>query len=114
MVTAARLRRSADIARTRTEGFAHGDRAFGVWSRANAVGSPRLAVSTQRGFGGAVARNRARRRLREAVRVELRGRAGAPALDLVMVARPGLARASAAALRAQVAREVDRLARLPA
>lgn len=114
MVIAARLRRSADIARTRTEGLAHGDRAFGVWSRANAVGSPRLAVSTQRGFGGAVARNRARRRLREAVRVELRGRAGAPALDLVLVARPGLARASAAALRAQVAREIDRLARLPA
>jgi len=114
VVTAARLRRSADIARTRTEGLAHGDRAFGLWSRANAVGAPRLAVSTQRGFGGAVARNRARRRLREAVRVDLRERAGVPAIDLVLVARPGLARASAAALRARVASEIDRLIGLPA
>lgn len=109
MVTAARLRRSADIARVRSEGRAHGDDTFGAWAWASAAGALRLAVSTQRSIGGAVARNRARRRLREAVRVELRGHASMPALDLVFVARPGLARASAAVVRAGVAREIDRL-----
>jgi ribonuclease P protein component len=47
---------------------------------------PRLAVSAGRGFATAVARNRARRILREACRLALRDRG--VAWDLILVARP--------------------------
>ena len=51
-----------------------------------AVARVGLAVSTK--VGGSVVRNRVKRRLREAIRHEL---SLLPAVDLVIVARPGLA-----------------------
>jgi len=48
----------------------------------------RLGLTASRKVGNAVARNRARRRLREAARKVLAGRA-LPAYDLVLVARAG-------------------------
>lgn len=111
MVIAARLRRTADIVRVRSEGSLVGDRLLSLRAASGIGRSLRLAASSQRGIGSAVVRNRARRRLREAIRADLRGRTGVPALDVVAVARPALLRASAATLRASVHRELDELLR---
>lgn len=67
----------------------------------------RIAVTASRALGGAVARNRARRRVREAFRVALRDRDVRAGRDIVVsVRRPAIA-APAAAIRAAVARELD-------
>jgi ribosomal protein L34/ribonuclease P protein component len=61
-------------------------------------GETRIGLSTPRTLGGAVQRNRVRRRLRELVRARL-GRIG-PGWDLLIIARPGAAEASHAELGA--------------
>jgi len=58
------------------------------WRRLPADCSSRLGVITSRRVGGAVARNRARRLLREAFR--LHQHSLSPAVDLVLVARPSI------------------------
>jgi ribonuclease P protein component len=87
MLVAARLKGAGDLRLA----VARGQRAEvgPVIVYARNTGEPRPArvgVSTTKGVGGAVVRNRARRRLREAVR-----RAGAlrPGCDVVVVAGPG-------------------------
>lgn len=109
MVIAARLRRSVDITAVQSSGAPGGGRLFSLRSLPSGEGYLRLAVSSQRSCGSAVQRNRLRRRLREAVRVDLRARQSMPATDLVVVARPGLAQATPELLRAAVTRELDRL-----
>ncbi len=99
---AARLRRASDIALARARGSTHNDRMFSLWARPNGLLVARVAVSAPRTIGGAVVRNRARRRLREAVRAELRPLAG-QGRDLLVVARREALGADAAALRAAVA-----------
>lgn len=84
MVVAARLRRSTDIDIVRTRGRAVRRPAFALRALAGPAGVPRLAVSAPRTLGGAVIRNRARRRLREAFRKAFTSTA---ALDVVVVAR---------------------------
>jgi len=66
-------------------------------------GSPRLAVSAPRTLGGAVDRNRARRRLRDAFRAALRD----DPLDLLVTARPPAADTPFAALVAEARAAVD-------
>lgn len=107
MVDAARLRRSSDIAAVRSEGRILSDPRFALRVRANGSGTLRLAVSATRGVGTAVRRNRARRRLREAIRTSLASRASAPAVDLLVAARRGALDAPAPELRAAVARLLD-------
>ncbi len=102
---AARLRRASDIALARERGSSHNDRMFSLWARPNGLMVVRIAVSAPRTIGGAVVRNRARRRLREAIRAELRPLAG-QGRDLLVVARPEALRADAVALRAAVARSL--------
>ncbi|OLC11084.1 MAG: hypothetical protein AUH39_00425 [Chloroflexi bacterium 13_1_40CM_67_9] len=72
---AARLRRDADIAAVWSEGIA------------------------PRSLGRAVARNRSRRRLREAFRGAIRDLARGPGCDLVIVARPQIASAAFGEIR---------------
>ena len=105
---AARLRRSLDIARCRAEGIAHTDRLFSLRARPSGLDTVRVAVSASRAVGSAVRRNRARRRIREALRVELAGRSLRPGtgVDLLFAARSAAVDAPAAALRVAVARQL--------
>ena len=72
---------------------------------------PRLGLAVSRRVDRrAVARNRIKRLVREAFRLSA---ADLPALDLVLVARPDAAKASATALRADLAQLWQRLRALP-
>jgi ribonuclease P protein component len=101
-VDAARLRRNADIAALRSEGWKLQHALFSLRVRPNGLVSVRLAVSAPRTLGRAVSRNRARRRLREALRAETALAQGSSGFDLLAVARSPLATASPAALRGAV------------
>ncbi len=103
MMDAARLRRASDIALVRAGGAAHHDRIFSLRARPNGLTVARVAVSVPRTIGSAVVRNRTRRRLREAIRAELRSLAS-DGRDLLFVLRPAAVSTDAAALRAAVAR----------
>lgn len=75
----------------------------------------RVGVATARRIPGAVARNRAKRRVREAVRVSLPaglggGRMGTP-YDVVLIARPAALTAPLDQLTAEVRRVWERLDR---
>ncbi len=92
-----RLERSAEFARVRTEGRAHRGSllVLGILETGDALPF-RAGFVTSKRIGGAVLRNRTRRRLRETLRKhQHRLRAG---LWLVFVARPSAARASSSAL----------------
>jgi ribonuclease P protein component len=94
---AARIKQGRDFARLRQ----HGERlALGClianWRRLPAESSSRLGVITASRIGSAVVRNRARRLLRETFRVHQHDLA-AP-VELVLVARPSIARKGFAAV----------------
>ncbi len=76
---------------------------------ANDLGNNRYGFITSKRLGGAVVRNRVRRRLREAVRVlPLR-----PGWDVVLAAKTAAARANFQALRGAVADLLTRAGLLP-
>lgn len=83
------------------------DRLFTIRARRNGLDIVRIAVASPRSLGGAVRRARARRRVREAIRILLRSRRAAPGTDLFVVTRPQALDAPSEALRAAVARELD-------
>ena len=107
---AARLRRGEDIARVRAEGIARNDRLFSLRALNSDQPAVRVAVSSSRAVGNAVKRNRARRRVREALRIALRTHPAA-GVDLVLLARPASLGATAADLRVAVERELGRVLR---
>jgi ribonuclease P protein component len=93
--------------------FARGARLDGRWfllvAAANGRAFDRLGLAVNRRTGGAVARNRARRLLREAFR-----RVAPPAdpgLDLVVVARAGLAGLGQAEVDRELRRGLERVRR---
>lgn len=106
---AARLRRGEDIARVRAEGIARNDKLFSLRALSTDQPAVRVAVSSSRAVGSSVKRNRARRRVREAVRTVLRDRATAGGMDLVLLARPAALSATPADLRGAVERELQRV-----
>src|ERR671937_1832582 len=69
--------------------YAQGSVVLYVAKRSTGSGPARAGLVVSRKVGGAVARNRAKRLLREALRLE--GRDLPEGLDLVLVARPSIA-----------------------
>jgi ribonuclease P protein component len=105
---AARLRRGEDIARVRAEGVARSDKLFSLRALPSDQPTVRVAVAASRAVGGAVKRNRARRRVREAVRQVLAARhTPKTGVDLVLMVRPAALDAAAADVRGAVQRELD-------
>jgi ribonuclease P protein component len=109
-VDAARLRRDADIAAVWSEGMKVQHSMFAVRARVNGLGVIRIAVAAPRSLGRAVARNRSRRRIREAFRAAIRDLPNRPGCDVVIVARPPTASAAFADLRAAAAAALASLA----
>jgi len=105
---AARLRRGEDIARVRAEGIARNDKLFSLRALTTDLAAVRVAVASSRAVGGAVDRNRARRRIREALRQALAPRRSHPGADLLVIARPAALSATASDLRSAVERELER------
>lgn len=83
---------------------------FALRARPNGLDAIRVAVAAPRSLGRAVARNRSRRRLREAFRGAIRDLAQGPGCDLVIVARPPTASAPFADLRTAAATAIGSLA----
>jgi len=104
LVDAARLRHTKDITSVRTNGLVRSDRHLSIRARPNEQGLVRVAVSATRDLGTSVRRNRARRRVREALRHELRAWASAPGMDLVIAARKAAFDAPVAELHVSVRR----------
>lgn len=96
---AVRLCRAADFARMRREGESfHGRLMVLSVLRLGSGEIPRFGIVTSKRVGGAVQRNRVRRRMREILRVAQNGIVRG--VWLVLVARPAAAVAEVAELRA--------------
>jgi len=110
-VEAARLRRDADIAAVWSEGMKIQHAMFALRARPNGLDVIRIAVAAPRSLGRAVARNRSRRRLREAFRSAITGLASGAGYDLVVVTRPHVASAPFGDLRTAAAAALAALSR---
>lgn len=95
-----RLRRSADFQRVRRTGRSYAHPLVILVASPNDTSTTRFGITTARGIGSAVRRNRAKRRLRELARLSLPRLA--PGWDLLLIARPGAESAPAADLRQAV------------
>jgi ribonuclease P protein component len=109
-VDAARLRRDADIAAVWSEGMKIQHGLFALRARPNGLGVIRVAVAAPRSLGRAVARNRSRRRLREAFRAAIGDLKRGPGCDVVIVARPQIASTAFADLRTAASGALESLA----
>lgn len=106
VMRAARLRRSSDIARVRTEGRAIRRNAFVVRVRRGDGAAVRVAVVAPGSVGRAVSRNRARRRVREAFRHALAPISLSAGADMLVTVRREAGRADFRALAADAASAV--------
>jgi len=96
-----RLRRKSDFDAARLRGRRMSDGFFTVTASVNQAGAARLGMAVAvRAAGGAVARNRIRRIIRESFRLHQRE---IPAVDLVVSARAAAAAASRRELHASLA-----------
>lgn len=96
-----RLRHSTDFQAVRAGRKGAGDDVLRVRVLANSLGHPRVGVVVTKRLGGAVVRNRLRRRLQ----AEVGGRLGSlGAYDLVLLPQPSAVTACSGALRASLAR----------
>jgi ribonuclease P protein component len=96
-----RLRRKSDFDAAYARGRRMSDGFFAVTATLNQSGAPRLGLAVAvRAAGGAVARNRLRRIIRESFRVH---QLELPPVDLVVSVRPRARDASGAALRESLA-----------
>ena len=84
---------------------------FALRARPNGLDVIRIAVAAPRSLGRAVARNRSRRRLREAFRAATAELASSRGYDVVVVARAGTASAAFVELRGAAAHALGSLAR---
>ena len=90
---AARLRSRAEFTEVQQRGRKAPGRYLTMLARPNSAGRDRLGIIASKRVGGAVDRNRAKRRIREMFRQKGTPAAGTAHLDLVVIARPELVRA---------------------
>ena len=96
-----RLRRKSEFDSAYARGRRLGDGFFTVIAMRNDLGAPRLGLAVAvRAAGGAVARNRLRRIIRESFRLH---QGSLPALDLIVSARPPARAAAPRTLHAALA-----------
>lgn len=92
----ARLRHRGEFTVVQNRGRRASGRYLTLLGHPNTVGHDRLGIIASKRVGNAIARNRAKRRLRELFRRH--AAAGVPALDLVAIARTELVTAPFAAI----------------
>ena len=97
---AARLRSRAEFTTVQESGQRAAGRYLIVLGKLNGLGRDRLGIIASKRVGGAVQRNRAKRRVRELFRREVASGSTPADLDLVVIVRAGLVRAPFAALTA--------------
>jgi ribonuclease P protein component len=103
---AERLRRTKDIELVRSHGEMRSDRHFTLRVRANGREIVRVAVASPRSLGHAVERNRARRRVREALRRALDRTSAPRGSDVLIVTRRPALDAPFAVLQAALERHL--------
>jgi ribonuclease P protein component len=103
----ARLRRRSEFAAVQGRGRWWSTPLLTLRALPNALTDSRFGLLVSKRVGGAVVRNRAKRRLREIVKTEL----VVPGWDMVLIARPRMARASFAEIQSAV-RDLLRRGRL--
>jgi ribonuclease P protein component len=96
------LRHRGDFTRLSTHGRTRADRLLVLHVLPNALDHERYGISTSRRMGGAVVRNRVRRRVRAILRAAQQP--GSSGLDILIVARPASSEASFAELRTALER----------
>lgn len=110
---AARLRSRAEFTAVQTSGRRAAGRYLTLLGRPNSLGRDRLGIIASKRVGGAVDRNRAKRRVRELFRRDDTRVTGSVDFDFVVIVRPELVRAPFTAIAAdfQVALKKMRAAR---
>ncbi len=99
---AARLLRRSDFEAVYRGGTRRGGTNFAVFARSSGLGNTRFGISVKKALGGAVVRNRIRRRVREILRLH---RSEIPqGWDIVVHPRPSVARAKFAGLEEELVR----------
>ena len=106
---AARIRSHRQFAAVQQGGRRVGGRFVTVLGQPNTLGRHRLGLIASRRLGGAVRRNRTKRRLREIFRRHIAQDQGARGWDVVVIGRTGAAEAPFNDLTADVVSAVHRL-----
>ena len=97
---AAKLRSRAEFTVVQNGGRRASGRYLTLLGRPNTLGRDRLGIIASKRVGGAVDRNRAKRRVRALFRQEIAQRQSAADFDLVVIVRQELVRASFPAIAA--------------
>ncbi len=104
-----RLRTRAAFTKVFRRNVRSSDALFTVLARPSSEGQPRLGMAISvRAAGGGVSRNRVKRVVRESFRQH---RDRLPAVDLVVMARPGVAACDNAGLRDSLLQHWERIAK---